>query len=373
MARKPPYGLAFVLTSFGRGGMETRLADVVGRLDPQRWDAHIYALYDRQTQRQFVAPEHLHLPFSKGKYDLLPSFRLAQVFRARRPVLVWALAQGLAAGWGRLAALLSGVPLRVLSIHDHYPLAPLTRLLNPWTQAIVTNSHASATLLSAQGIPPAKLHVFYNGVDTSLYRPGTDRRADLFNIPPMRPVILNIGRLFPEKGRDVMLQAAALLLPSDNPPLVVFAGEGEGSQRAALEKLAHNLGLNGMVRFLGLRDDVPDLLRSADVVVMSSRDVPFGESCPNVVLEGMATGLPVVGTDVGGTRELIGDGETGYLIAPERPDLLAERLGRLLQDSTLRARMGAAGRQRIEAAFTLEKMVADRVRLFEALLAAKGL
>lgn len=125
------------------------------------------------------------------------------------------------------------------------------------------------------------------------------------------------------------------------------------------------------VRFLGIRDDVPELLNSADVVVMSSRDVPFGESCPNIVLEGMAAGLPVIGTRVGGTAELIVDEETGFVIPPGNPAALAEKLKLLLPDPDLRRKLGQAGRARVKAHFTIEHMVQGREDLFNLLLEKK--
>lgn len=370
---KPPYTIAFVMSSFIRGGMETRLADFVRECDKTRWNPHIFSIYNRNLISHTVQPDQLHAPFSTGRYDLLPPIRLARAFRAHHATIVWALGQGLAATWGRLAAGLARAPIRVLSIHGNEPLSPVVRVLNPWTDAIVANSQHVAAIFARQGVPKEKIHIIYNGVDTALYASGPDNRAALYNIPPERPVILNVGRLFHEKGRDVMLRAAVPLIEGENPPLIAFAGEGAGSLRGNLEALAQELGIAAHVRFLGIRNDVPDLLRAADVVVMSSRDVPFGESCPNIVLEGMATGLPVVATRVGGTPELLTDGESGFIIPPENPAALTHALNRLLSDATLRRRMGAAGRARIERDFTLPQMVTARSNLLEELLKRKGL
>ncbi len=368
---KQPARVAFVLSSFARGGMEMRLADVINGLDPATWDAHLYALYDRATLRDKIPPHRLHVPLSAGAGDLRAPWRLARAVRGA--AMVWCLAQGFSATWGRLAALGAGVPVRVLSLHGDELLTPYTRLLNPWTDAIVTNSAYVRDRIAAQGVPRHKLHVLYNGIDTARYHPGPDQRAALFGIPPERPVILNVGRLAPEKGRDVMLRAAAPLMDHETPPLVVFAGEGSNSRRDDLEALARELGIAQHVHFLGIRDDVPDLLRAADVVVMSSRRAAFGESCPNVVLEGMATGLPVIGTDVGGTAELIQDGETGYVIPPDVPERLTTRLTGLLEDAALRQRLGAAGLARVQAEYSLGRMLDERHQLLRTLLAAHGL
>ncbi|MFP4322208.1 MAG: glycosyltransferase [Anaerolineales bacterium] len=370
---KRPVRLAFVLSSFARGGMEMRLADVVHGLDPAYWNPHVYALYDRATMGDKLPAERLHLPYSSGAFDPRVGWRLARAFRQSRTQIVWALAQGFAALWGRLAALGAGVPVRVLSVHGDELLTPYTRALNPWTDAIVTNSVYVRDRIAAQGVPAHKLHVLYNGIDTTRYAPGADRRADLFGIPAARPVILNVGRLAPEKGRDVMLHAARLLVQQNEPPLIVFAGEGRASWREALEQLAADLGITQHVRFLGIRDDVPDLLRASDVVVMSSRRAAYGESCPNVVLEAMATGKPIIGTDVGGTRELIQDGSTGYLIPPEEPTVLAARLEVLLNDPAQRQALGALGLRQVQQHFSFSQMIAGRHDLLQALLTQKGL
>ncbi|HLA44374.1 MAG TPA: glycosyltransferase, partial [Aggregatilineales bacterium] len=340
------------------------------------WNPHIYAFYERDFIPNAVDAYRLHTPISSGRMDIRPPMRLAREFRQQKTVIAWALAQGISAAWGRLGAMLAGVPIRVLSIHDSAPLTFSARLLTPWTDAIVTNSRASAEKIERQGIPEHKLHILYNGIDTEKYAPALDsenRRGELFDIPPERPVILNIGRLFHEKGRDIMLRAAVPLMQRDNPPLVVFAGEGRGSQRAELEQLARDLGIAAHVRFPGIRNDVPDLLRAADIVVMSSRDVEFGESCPNVILEGMASALPVIGTRVGGTAELILEGETGLVIPPEDPAALTSALETLLDNPDLRIRIGRAGRKRIETAFTIARMVQGREDLFLRLLNQKKL
>jgi len=366
-----PYHIGFVIPSFGRGGLEMRLTDVVRELDRSRWNPHIYSIHPRNELADKIEPERLHIPFSAGKYDILTPVKLAKAFRQNKATIIWTMTQGITAGWGRLAAILARAPIRVLSIHDNYPLAPLTRALNPWTDAIVVNSQYVANRIEHQGVPAQKLVVHYNGLDTNLYAPGADRRAELFDISPERPVILNVGRLYPMKGRDIMLKAAVPLMERDNPPLIVFAGDG--LQHQWLPKLADELGIGQHVRFLGNRDDVPELLRASDVVVMSSRDAPFGESCPNIVIEGMATAKPVVGSNVGGTAELIRDGETGFLIPPSDPSALAKKLSLLLDDSELRQKFGIAGRQVVEQRFSLAQMVSDREALFERLLNQKGL
>src|SRR5690606_4694629 len=115
------------------------------------------------------------------------------------------------------------------------------RWLLPWTDCVVTVSQQVKNRIAAQGIPPEKLHVLYNGLDTERYQPGRDNRTTLFDIPSDCPVILNIGRLAPEKGREVMLQAVRYLINRPNPPLIVFAGDGV--EYPALVELAQQLNI----------------------------------------------------------------------------------------------------------------------------------
>lgn len=368
--RRPPYHIAFVLTNFARGGMEMRLADVVNQLDTSRWNPHVYAFYDSQTMRHAIDPTRLHVPLTTMRRDPALPFKLARIFRQEQTTIVWALTQGLAAGFGRLGGVLGGVPIRILSLHDVFPIAPLTRLLTPITDSVVTNSQFSAERAIREGLPPKKLHVIPNGINIQHYNLGEDRRTVLYGIPQERQVILHVGRLEPDiKGQDILLKAVQPLMQTPNPPLVVFVGEGIISKRAELEQLSAALGIAEYVRFMGLREDTADLMRACDVLVMASRT----ESSPNVVIEAQACGKPIVATDVGGTKELLVDGQTGFLVPPQQPSAIQSALTRLLTDETLRQEMGHAARHHIETHFSIERMVAGRVQLFELLLQRKRL
>jgi glycosyltransferase involved in cell wall biosynthesis len=135
-----------------------------------------------------------------------------------------------------------------------------------------------------------------------------------------------------------------------------------------LERLAGQLGLGARLRFLGLRNDVPQLLAGVDVLALTSR----WEGLPNVVLEAMATGAVAVATDVGGCREVIVADETGVLIEPGRPELAAAALGRVLDDQERARAMAARARQRVEAEFSVESMAARTADAYLDLLGARA-
>ncbi len=204
--------------------------------------------------------------------------------------------------------------------------------------------------------------VIANGVDVNRFRPrSVGEEADA----PVR--FIYVGRLEPVKGVDLVLQAATLLrsaLPGGAPAWSLTLA-GDGSQRAALEAQAHALGLADRVRFLGTRQDVANLLSSNDVLVLPSR----WEGMPNVALEAMACGLPVIATAVGGTPEVVAHRETGILVPPEQPLALAQAMAVLLADASLREKMGQAGRRRVETEFSIDTAVARTEALYRELLA----
>jgi len=175
-------------------------------------------------------------------------------------------------------------------------------------------------------------------------------------------VVLAAGRLSSEKGFGVLVEAAGALL-QDNPTAGILLF-GEGLLREQLEKRIAELGLSHRFLLPGFRSDLDSLIPAADLFVLPS----FTEGLPNVVLEASAAGVPVVATAVGGTPEIVVDGETGFLVPAGEPDVLTERIGRLLGDAGLRRRLGEAGRARMQAMFTFQSQAEAYRELFEELL-----
>src|SRR5262249_55667011 len=164
--------------------------------------------------------------------------------------------------------------------------------------------------------------------------------------PRGRPVILTcVARMEPVKNHALLLEAAALLKDRGARFQLWLVGGGEG--RARYERQVAESGLAGHVRFFGYRDDIPALLGWSDVGVLTS----FKEGIPRAVLESMAAGLPVVATRVTGTREVVRDGDSGILVDVDDPAPLAGALGKLIDDPTLRASMGARGREVVQAEY----------------------
>jgi colanic acid/amylovoran biosynthesis glycosyltransferase len=174
------------------------------------------------------------------------------------------------------------------------------------------------------------------------------------------PAILYIGRLVPEKGQAVLLEATALLAGRGHPVEVTLAGEGP--LRPDLERRAERLGIAAQVRFLGAvgQDRLRELYETASIFCLPS----FAEGVPVVLMEAMAMGLPVVSTRITGIPELIEDGVGGLLVAPGRPDELADRLESLLNDPALRRELGIRGREAVLREFDAERSATQLYKLF---------
>jgi glycosyltransferase involved in cell wall biosynthesis len=228
-------------------------------------------------------------------------------------------------------------------------LAALARLAS----AFVAVSAPIRDELLAAGIPASRIRRIPNGVDTSRFAPaGAAERAAARAALGLGdgPVAIYAGRLSPEKGADVLLEAWARMRRNGATLCVV----GDGPERAPLEARAARLGIRGSVRFEGSAGDVGPWLRAADAFALPSRT----EGLSLALLEAMASGLAVVATDVGAAREATGSAGA-LIVPPEQPDALSEALAAVLSDRARAAALGRAARARAVARFGIGA-VADR-------------
>jgi L-malate glycosyltransferase len=233
----------------------------------------------------------------------------------------------------------------------------IERLGSRWVDRYDVNSRGAIELLTRSGINGDRMTYIPNGVDLERWpaRAATPRTES-------PPLVVCVARFVPRKRQQDLVVAAAKLREKGITCRVCFAGDGPtlGDVRA----LSNRLGGEGAVDFLGSLDEtrVRELLNRADIACLPSQS----EGMAGTVLEAMATGLPVLGTDVNGIRELVTDGETGVLVPPGRPDLLAEALSRLLADPELRVQLGERGRQRAETEFSFDRMIDAKARLYRS-------
>jgi glycosyltransferase involved in cell wall biosynthesis len=213
--------------------------------------------------------------------------------------------------------------------------APCERLAARWCQRLITVSEAGARLAQQYRIaPPAKIVTIHNGI------PDCSERAKLG--PKPTPVITMVARFTEAKDHDVLLRAFACIAPGPRLRLI-----GNGPLQESSENLARQLGIQDRVEFLGDREDVASLLATSDVFVLASKFEMFSLS----ILEAMRAGLPAIASDVGGNREAIVNGETGFLVPSGSATVLAKALSQILDSPDLRLRLGHAARQRFTELF----------------------
>lgn len=227
---------------------------------------------------------------------------------------------------------------------------------------VVCNSRAAAQSLFDQGLPQRKIEVIPNGLPSDVFAPAAPAL-------PQSPEKLRVGMVArmnnPVKNYPGFLHAAARLAPKF--PQLDFVLVGDGPLRPELEQLAKSLGLEGRALFLGDRRDIPAVLASLDVSVLNS----FSESLSNAILESMAAGLPVVATHVGGNSDLVGEGETGFLIPSDDEAALAGAIERLVAQPDLRAAFGRKGREIALANYSMDSIADRYVELYLRLLAGR--
>lgn len=273
--------------------------------------------------------------------------------------------------WAAVLGSLARTP--VVIAHEHswsFEGEPLRRaidrhLIARRAAAVVAVSDADRRLMiELEGLDPAKIVLLRNGIPDPPQGSGSNIREQL-GIAPSAPVICTVCVLRPVKALEILIQAAAKLV-SQHPDLRVLI-VGGGPQRASLEQLIADLGLERTVTLLGPRSDVADLLACCDIGICSSHR----EGTPLTILEYMDAGLPVVATRVGGIPEMIEDGVHGLLVEPRDPEGLALAVAKLLGDRRRAAEMGRRGRQRRRTEFDIDAMVRRVEKLYEDLVAAR--
>lgn len=380
MSEAEPIRLLIAESGRALGGTERVVWELATRLPRERWQVAVWLAPDPGVDELAAALAAERIPVE----------RIAEVDSR------WDWS-GMLATWRRLRE----VRPRILHVHHVWPAAD--RYLSPLagaagvpglvvTEHILGHAHSAAqrvlkraelgradaittvcgavadSLVRDYGVTRGEVRVIPNG--TALPDAATlaeeAREARVlrahFGASANRPLWVCAARLEKQKGLDVLLEAAALLRGRGLGFVIALAGDG--AERAALETQAARLGLAGAVHVLGRVEEVGALYAAADAVVLPSR----WEGLPLSLLEALARGRPVVATRVGGIPEVIEDGLTGLLAAPEDPASLADALATLHRRPDLAQRLGAAGAEVVAERFTWERMVADFEAVYDEVL-----
>jgi len=369
-----PLRVMFVITSMPVGGAETLLVELVRRLDRTQFLPELCCLKEFGPLGDVLAEE---VPALTGllahKYDFRVLLRLVRLMRARRiDAVVTVGTGGDKMFWGRLAARLAGAPVICSWLHstglpDRVELP--NRLLAPITDAFIAVARSHGRYLAEhEGCPPRKVCVIPNGVDVEKFHPRWPDKAirEELGLAEGTPVAGIVAALRAEKHHELFLRAAALV--HRRLPAARFLIVGDGARREKLQSLARQLSLHEVVHFLGTRSDVAEVLSLIDVLLLTS----YMEANPISILEAMASEKPVVATRVGSIPEVVIDGKTGYLVTAGDAGEIAARVLELLDAPQRAAAMGRAGRERVIARWSIDRMVKGCQELLADLYAAKS-
>jgi glycosyltransferase involved in cell wall biosynthesis len=366
---RQPVPISLVITDLDVGGAERALVARALGLDRRRWLPNVVSLSGvgalvEPLEAAGISVESLGLD---RRRPLRAVESLASTLRRSKPRLVQSFLfhANLAT---KLAGPLSGRPwvvggLRVAERQKGWHLT-LDRLTSRLSNGSVCVSEGVRRFsLEVGKLGPERMVVIPNGVDpAAIDRALAVDRASL-GILPDAFLMLYVGRLDPQKGLEFLLEAAAKVVEARPDWHLALAGDGPLHEHLQARSEAHPT-LKDRVHWLGRRVDVPALLKAADLLVLPS----LWEGMPNVVLEAMAARLAVVGTKVEGTEDLVIPGQTGWLVPPADPEVLAGALLEAMSDRERLRQFGEAARDRVEASFTPARVVEAYERLWAGIL-----
>ena len=376
--------VAHVITRLCKGGAQENTFHTVRLHDRARFEPHLIAGYARGPEGSIeAAVEAAGIPVLREPgltrnpaplRDLLTLRRLTRRFREARYDIVHTHTSK--AGWlGRIAAHRAGVPIIVHTPHgnifDGYFPAPVTRVF-VWMERHAARRTGRIIELTPRGIEEhlaegigqrSQYRVIFSGIDTQPFAEAIARRRetrDALGVPEERTLIGYVGRLEPIKGPRHFIEAArevARLIPDAR-----FVVIGDGSQRDALKQQASALGER--IQFLGMRQDIPNLMAALDILAVPS----VNEGMGRVLLEAGAAAIPVVASRVGGIPDIVDDGETGLLVPPRDDAALAKAMLELASQPERRRLMGDTARAKVVPHYSLDNMVRQIEALYEELL-----
>ncbi|CAN5908593.1 glycosyltransferase family 4 protein [soil metagenome] len=376
-----PLRLLYLINGLGTGGAERSLAELLPFYLANRIEPTIVCLYRRkegvEDSLRSLGYEIRYLPAGRLPGKILA---LRRSLRAERPDLIHTtlFESNLI---GRLAAAGTGIPLLTSLVNTPYdPIRlqdpninrlgiSIVKSVDRWTgHFLTTHFHAlthavKEAAVQTLHIPPERITVIGRGrAPERLGTPSAERRAQARRHLGLRAedeVILTVGRQEYQKGQRFLLEAMRLLVPT-RPHLQLLISGRTGHATSELQELHESSGLGERVRFLGHREDVPDLLAAADIFAFPSLFEGFG----GALIEAMALGLPIVASDLPTLREVVEPDGSGVLVEPASPPALAAAITRLLDDPELARALGSRGMEIFHERFTVERSAMQMIELY---------
>ena len=301
----------------------------------------------------------------RSEFDVHAAWQLAKIIGTIKPDVIHAhdpMGVALTAMALQMKTGLARRPLVVASrrVDFHLKRHALSRWKYGQVDVFIAASQVIAGMLATDGIPADRIATVHDGVNLSLVdkQPALDVHKT-FWLPHAAPVVGNVAALAAHKGQRHLVAAAARVIRDVADVRFVIVGEGE--ERPRLEKQIRDLGLERHVFLAGFRPDALGLMKAFDIFVMSS----ITEGLGSAVLEAMACGRPIVATSAGGIPEVVEEGVSGLLVPPHDEPAMATAIVRLLRDPAFAADLAAGGRARVEAAFSVERMVERTLRVYQ--------
>ena len=368
-----------VVYRFDTGGLENGIVNLVNHMPEGAYRHRIVALTEVTDFRLRIARDDvetvaLHKPPGHGVRVYPQMFRL---LRSWRPAIVHS--RNLAALEMALPAWAAGVPVRIHGEHgrdvddldgSRVRYQRVRRAYRPFVDHWVALGNDLAGYLRQRvGVPAARIDCLYNGVDGARFRPAAGGRARIPGCPfgaAGEWIVGTVGRM--QTVKDQTLLARAFVLAIERAPalrdVLRLVMVGEGPLRAASQHILDGAGLGALAWLPGERADVSEVMKGLDCFVLPS----LAEGISNTILEAMASGLPVIATDVGASADLVEGGRSGELVAAGDAEALAAAIVRLAADRQAAVAMGAVGRRRVEARFSMQAMVDGYQGLYDRLL-----
>jgi len=368
-----PIRIAFCITELDPGGAERAFVRLVCGLNRDKWLPEVYCL---GPEGELATPiREAGVPVTcfgfTSRNVLRGLFRLRQELRRQKPEILQTFLFH-ANLLGRLAAVGTSVKHVVCGVRVAEKRSPWYLRLDRWTSGFVSRyacvSHSVAKFSTDAGLNPKKMVVIPNGVEVSMFDETEAADLSQFGIPSDAKVIITAGRLDPQKGILILLDAFEAIATSDPETHLIIAGEGP--QKAEVESRIRTLSLGDRVHLIGRRNDLPALLKAAQVFVLSS----LWEGMPNVVLEAAAAGIPIVATDVEGVAEVLGgtspDGGFTYgeKALPGDAASLRMAIENTLKTADSAKKRALTAREFVRIEFSWERMVARYDDLYSSLL-----
>ena len=375
-----PRLVVHVVHAFSIGGLENGVVNLVNRLPRDRWRHAILALTDISDEfaTRIERSDVEYLALRKGPGHLTKLYpRIFRVLRQWRPAIVHT--RNLAALEAQVPAWLAGVPVRIHGEHgwdvsdlagksNRYRL--VRRLYRPFVNHYVALSHHIDSYLERRiGIPQSRIAHICNGVDTLRFRPAAGGSEPIPGCPFRDPglwLVGTVGRMQAVKDQINLAEAfvRAVRVDPNARARMRLVMVGDGPLRDRVSRLLEDARAGDLAWLPGERADVAQIMRGLHCFALPS----LAEGISNTILEAMASGLPVVATNVGGNPDLVESGLTGQLVPAADPGALAEAILAYFHAPAMARRHGKAGRSRVERHFSLERMAADYERLYLELL-----